>query len=376
MRKTPAQNQHQCDATVLARKVGRRSGLGSVFVLSLLVAQATGCGRIPPLYDAAILAPMDSATPMGDGPAVSCSGVVLSAATREPADVLLVLDRSGSMNYSIDKECSCDPSSNPNVVCEDTSTCTTRWTSLVTALASTVSSTPLLHWGLKLFSSPGADFCQVTSGVEVPVAADATAAIQSRMAATSPAGETPTEAAIAAAATYLKSQTDTNSKMLLLATDGKPNCGGSPPSVYEDDVTGTTEAIAAAADAGFLVYVIGIGTGTSAVNLDAFAQAGRTGKHYPAQSSDELTKALVSISQGATCTFALAATPPDPDQVAVYLDRKMVPQDASNGWSFGASPQIVLLHGSFCDRALSELSDAVQVLFGCGEPLPPDLLGG
>jgi hypothetical protein len=246
----------------------------------------------------------------------------------------------------------------------------------VTALASTLSSTPLLHWGLKLFSSPGADSCQVTSSVEVPVAADTIAAIQARMAATTPAGETPTEAAIAAAATYLKSQTDTNSKMLLLATDGKPNCGGSPPSVYEDDVTGTTEAIAAAADAGFLVYVIGIGTGTSAANLDAFAQAGRTGKHYPAQSSDELTKALVSISKGATCTFALATTPPDPNQVAVYLDKVMVPQDTSNGWSFGASPQIVLLHGSFCDQALSELSDAVQVLFSCGEPLPPDLMDG
>jgi hypothetical protein len=110
--------------------------------------------------------------------------------------------------------------------------------------------------------------------------------------------------------------------------------------------------------------------------LDAFAQAGRTGKHYPAQSSDELTKALVSISKGATCTFALATTPPDPNQVAVYLDKVMVPQDTSNGWSFGASPQIVLLHGSFCDQALSELSDAVQVLFSCGEPLPPDLMDG
>ena len=73
-----------------------------------------------------------------------------------------------------------------------------------------------------------------------------------------------------------------------------------------------------------------IGTGTSAANLDAFAQAGRTGNHYPAQSSDELTNALVSISKEATCTFAIAATPPDPNQVAVYLGKNMVPQDASS----------------------------------------------
>jgi hypothetical protein len=379
MRKT--HNQRQRSATVVTPKMGKLSELGSAFLVALLIAQGTGCGRIPPLYDAAVLPPRDSAMPM-DGrrdsspaiPDVSCSGVVFSTATREPADVLLVLDRSGSMNYSIDKECSCDPLSNPNVVCADTSNCTTRWSSLVTALASTLSSTPLLHWGLKLFSSPGADSCQVTSGVEIPIAADTIAAIQARMTATTPAGDTPTEAAITAAATYLKSQTDTNSKMLLLATDGKPNCGGSPPSVYEDDVTGTAEAITAAADAGFLVYVIGIGMSTSATNLDAFAQAGRTGKHYPAQSSDELTQALVSISKGASCTFALTATPPDPNQVAVYLDKNMVPQDPSNGWSFGANPQIVLFHGTFCDRVLSELSDSVQVLFSCGEPLPPVLM--
>jgi hypothetical protein len=381
MRKATMQNQHRRDAIGWTRKVGKRSGLGPVFLLALLGAQATGCGRIPPLYDAANLAPMDSASPMGrrrdGGPAIadaSCGGVVVSAATREPADVLLVLDRSGSMNYSISEECSCDPSSNPSVVCANTSDCTTRWASLVTALASTLSSTPFLNWGLKLFSSPGAGSCQVASGVEVPVAANATAAIQAQMAATTPAGETPTEAAITAATAYLKTQTDTNSKMLLLATDGKPNCGGSPPSVYEDDVMGTMDAITAATDAGFLVYVIGIGTGTSAANLDAFAQNGGTGKHYPAQSADALTEALVSISKGAACTFALAATPPDPNQVAVYLDKNMVPQDASNGWSFGASSQIVSLHGSFCDQVLSESSDVVQVLFGCGQPLPPVLM--
>jgi hypothetical protein len=147
------QNQHQRDAMGWTCKVGKRSGLGPVFLLALLVAQATGCGRIPPLDDAANLAPMDSASPMGrrhdGGPAIadaSCGGVVFSAATREPADVLLVLD-----------------------------------------------------------------------------------------------------------------------------------------------------------------------------------------------------------------------------------DKNMVPQDASNGWSFGASSQIVLLHGSFCDQVLSESSDVVQVLFGCGQPLPPVL---
>jgi hypothetical protein len=308
----------------------------------------------------------------GEGGAATtgCSGIVASAATREPADVLLVLDRSGSMNYSITEECSCDPLSNPRVVCADTSDCTTRWASLVTVLDSALSSTPFLHWGLKLFSSPSAGPCEVASGVEVLLGAEAVTAIQAQIAATKPAGETPTASAITTATDYLKTVIDTNRKMILLATDGKPNCGGPQPSVYEDDVTGTVDAIAAAVNAGFLVYVVGIGTGTSLGNLDTFAQAGGTGSHYPAQSPDELAKALTSISKAATCTFALAAMPPYPNKVAVYLNRNTVPQDASNGWSFGASSQTVLLHGSYCDQALSAPPDGLQVLFSCGPPLP------
>ena len=107
--------------------------------------------------------------------------------------------------------------------------------------------------------------------------------------------------------------------------------------------------------------------------MDSFARAGGTGHHYPAESADGLSQALASISKTATCTFALDAVPPDPDGVGVYLDKNLVPRDANNGWSFGASPQIVLLHGSFCDQALSEPSDAVQALFVCGAPLPPIL---
>jgi hypothetical protein len=209
--------------------------------------------------------------------------------------------------------------------------------------------------------------------VEVPIGADTTTAIEAQIAGTTFGGETPTGFAITAATAYLKTQTDANSKAILLATDGKPNCGGSPPSVYEEDVTGTTDAVTAALNAGFLVYVVGIGTGTSIANLDTLAQAGGTGSYYPAQSSDELTNALTSISKAATCTFALAEIPPDPKDVAVYLNKNMVPRDASNGWSFGANSQTVLLHGSFCEQALSEPAGIVQVLFACGLPVPPIL---
>lgn len=340
-------------------------------VATLALGAVTGCGRIPPLDDAAI-SPNPDVALVGpdaapDAPIV-CNAASLSTAKHVLADVLLVLDRSGSMNYSISQACSCDPNANPQVVCDDLSNCKTRWSTLEAALDVTLSSTPALHWGLKVFSSPNAGPCAVTSGADVPVGNDTTADIQAQIAAIEPAGETPTAAAIVAATTYLKARADGNRKFILLATDGDPNCGGDSPSVYNDDVEGTTAAIRSARDAGFLVYVIGIG---KVGNLDAFAQAGGSGSYYPGQSPEEISQALASISAAATCTFALETVPSDPAGVGVYLDKTIVPRDANNGWTFGANTGTVLLHGSYCERTLADPSGIVEVLLlGCGEPFP------
>jgi Mg-chelatase subunit ChlD len=300
----------------------------------------------------------------------SCSQVVASSSTSQPVDVLLVLDRSGSMNYNIVKECSCDPTANPSIVCADTVNCTTRWSSLETALDGTVSSTPYLSWGLKLFPSPNGGSCAVSKSVEVPIAADATSAIKDQIAATTPSGETPTASAILTATAYLKTLPDGRTKMILLATDGKPNCGGNPPSVYDDDIEGATYAISAAFSAGFLVYVIGIDSGPSIATVDAFAQAGGTGSHYAVESLDGLTTALSSISKAASCAFTLTDRPPDPNNVVVYLNKTMVPKSSSAGWSFGADPQTVLLHGTYCDQSLTGPRGLVQALFTCGLSAP------
>jgi hypothetical protein len=286
-------------------------------------------------------------------------------------DVLLVLDRSGSMNMSINRACWCDPTSNPQVVCDDLDHCVTRWSALAGALDVALSAASTLRWGLKVFSSPNAGSCGVTQGVEVPIGADTTAAIRAQIAAISPAGDTPTAAAIRAATAYLATIPDSNSKVILLATDGDPNCGGAAPSVYDVDVEGTTAAITQAREAGYLVYVIGIG---QLGNLEAFAQAGGTGSYYPGQSPEQMSQALAAISDAASCTFAIDATPSDPSSVGVYLDKTLVPRDARNGWTFGASPQTVVLHGSSCDQTLSSPASVVQVLFlGCDERFPSTL---
>jgi hypothetical protein len=306
--------------------------------------------------------------PSGDA---NC-GNETSSTKREPADVLLVLDRSGSMSYSIADDCCCDPQySCPTDFCKDKSNCTVRWKGLTSAVQQTLSTTQEIHWGLKLYSSSGGSSCGVNPGVEVEISTTSASSIQTQIEKAVPGSSTPTAKAVNAALTYLKTVTDQSNKVILLATDGEPNCKGDVSK--ESDVDGTITAITAAKSAGFPVYVIGIGP--SVGNLDNFAQAGGTGKFFPATSSEELVKALAAISKAvASCTFSLSTPPPDINNIAVYLDKNLIPKNDSNGWSLSGNSQTVLLNGTYCDKITSGEATTVQVLFGCPGYNPPIII--
>ena len=292
------------------------------------------------------------------------------------ADVLLVLDRSGSMDYSTAEDCYCDATTagSNGKTCSSTTNCTTRWPALTSAVTATLGSTSgSINWGLKLFSSTGSG-CGLNNGVEVAISATSVSAIEAKVTATTPGGNTPTAQAITAATAYLKTVNDQNSKYILLATDGEPNCakgGDSSPNVQA-----TVDAITAAKNLGFLVYVIGIGPQAALTNLQSFAVAGGTTNYYPAASPQALADAFSKITVAVvSCTFALDQTPPDPTNIGVYLDGKGVDKDATNGWSYGANTQTIVLNGTTCDQITSGKGSTVQVFFGCaGGPPPPPIL--
>jgi len=320
--------------------------------------------------------------PTGDATCGSQS----STTSREPPDVMLVLDRSSSMAWSIAEDncyCSNDDITFSNAgsgtLCSNagTSDCSSRWSAVEPAVTTTVTNSTDVNWGLKFFATPNSSAqCTVSSTMEVEIGSNNASTISSQVQSATLSLSTPTAMALNAATAYLTTLTDTRPKFILLATDGEPNCGGNPPSIGNDDITryhGATDAAKAAYAAGFPVYVIGIGPNPG--NLTTLAQAGGTKDYFPASSPDQLVQAFADIKTlVASCTFTLTTTPPDINNIWVYLDKNLVQQDPSNGWSFGGGQKSVVLNGSSCDKVTSGQASTVEILYGCpGEPPPPTI---
>src|ERR1039457_5724988 len=106
--------------------------------------------------------------------------------------------------------------------------------------------------------------------------------------------------------------------------------------------------------------------------LEHSVNAGGTASYYPASSPAHLSAAYSAISQIVTsCTFALPSPPPDPNNVAVYVDKKIVPMDPANGWTYGATTAFIVLNGAFCDRLVTAETTTIQIAFGCPGMIPP-----
>jgi hypothetical protein len=301
-------------------------------------------------------------------------GTTTITPNQAPADILIVLDRSASMDYSISGDCYCTVGvggTGQGQVCQTTAGCTDRWTAVKTAVSQTVTANAGIEWGLEMFAAPGGGNCSVSLTPQVAISSGSADLVQAQITGTSPSSYTPTASAINAAILYLQTVNDGNPKAILLATDGEPNCGSNQAST-NSDLPNTIAAIHSAASLGFPVYVVGIGP--SVTNLDSMAQAGGTTNYYPATSPQQLTDALDKISKivALPCNFQTPQVPPDASQVFVYVDKNLVTQNDPNGWTFGATTSDIVLTGTQCD-AVGQAS-TVQIVFGCPGYIPPSII--
>jgi hypothetical protein len=294
-----------------------------------------------------------------------------------PPDILIVQDRSSSMKND-DSDSSCSGGCGAN----------SKWSQVSTALTQVVTATQSsINWGLKLFSDNGA--CDASAAPVVPVAGGNGPAISSAIAAATPGGNTPTRDAITNGAAYLSALTGKNDKYLLLATDGLPNCpvgcsGMSKPSSSctmtdnpsEDGVVEQT--ILTAAQMGIKTFVIGIGNVNVAVaTLNQMAvnggepQAGASTKYYAATDPTALQNALNAIvGVVASCTISLTGAPSGFTNVAISADAGgttiEIPQDPTNGWSYGPNMQTVNLNGTACASLKNGTYTNFQFYYACG----------
>jgi hypothetical protein len=275
-----------------------------------------------------------------------------------PAELMLILDRSGSMN---------DPAAPGSP--------TTKWADATSAIDETMMKTDqAIQWGMKAFPTNEVQ-CGVADGVEVPSAPMNYASVRAQIANSTPDGDgTPTTLAIQKAVAYLAAHPSANPRYLVVATDGEPNCRAGAGYSGARDEPGAVAAVGAALQAGLKTFVIGVATGPGAETvLSDMAQAGgaaraATPPYYPVTSRADLIGALGEITSLVTdCVFGLTKPPPSPDDVNVSVGGAAVMRDANHadGWDYGASSSSIQFYGPACEQVKKGASKDVRIVFGC-----------
>lgn len=368
----------------------RRAGAFTVFTLVFAASFAAGCQT----HD------LEPVTPLGLRSVRTSTSV---ATLKARPDLMLAVDRSGSMNLPVDPACS--------------GTCPTRWSELVGAMDGFLSGNGhVARMGLMPFagSSPcGPGAVQVDTSASNDVASELQAnadGINAAIHALAPGGGTPTGTTIQALSGYSPLANPDRDDFVLLLTDGLPNCNPNNPNDYNVDPTAcrcTDSNPASCAAAGKLLcldqdatvsqidalnaqgvktVVVGFGADTASGDAPAvLAAMGKAGgytltcpggtdaecaggtcnlanqtcsnSYYQASNGVALSDALARLAERLVpdpCRYTLPMEPSGPEMLAVTVDETRVPSGPST-WEYvppsaGASPQVVLL-GELCTRA-------------------------
>lgn len=320
----------------------------------------------------ALDAGLDAGTP--DAGPIPCIPGQLSLKKALPT-VMFVLDRSGSMNQKLGS--------------------VSRWKALTNALDLALPSvSDQMEMGAYVFpTGTSSTSCSVSGETTLaPKLGNAELLIQN-MRERSPAGHTPTAAAIATAGTILSTyRAATAARAMVLATDGAPNCNGmlsvntcvcesgggnrkcSDPLLCLDDDR-TVAEVRGWQKKGVPTYVIGLKDATTPIfeaTLNAMAIAGghpllgKTESYYAVTSESELDAAMVNIrNQVGGCVYLTTSLPDLNGSIVVRLNG--TPLKFESGWIWGnqANGEVVLV-GDACLEAAATETPVVNATIGCG----------
>ncbi len=299
-------------------------------------------------------------------PDMNCASVNQGAMPLPP-DILIIQDRSGSMDWSADAMCRMNCGAN------------SRWSQVTAALNQVVTTTDtMVNWGIKFFGS-STQSCNVTAAPEVPVGPGNGGAIMTAIGRMTTGSPTPTRLGVNAGAAYMATLSDTNPKYLLLATDGLPTCDPAQPTMMNnDDSAGAEQAVTDAFNMGFKTFVIGIGDtmGTATLNTMAMnggmPQVGAATQFYQVTDTASLVAALQTIlGRVASCQFDIGAAPnpmTNVDFIDVFGDGAMIPRDTTHtdGWDYtNAAHTAIQVYGPRCDMVTAGTITNVTVTFRC-----------
>ncbi len=283
----------------------------------------------------------------------------------DPPDMLVVLDRSGSM--------SSPPQTFPP-------TFTTKWASMKTSLTGVVNAKQnQIKFGLLEFPSDDDPGCSAIATPKVNIALSAGAGFTGYFNARSPGGNTPAHVGLSSALTYYNSiPVNSAGRYVVFATDGLPNCLNADPAAASD--AATVAAVTALFNAGIKTYVVGFGSfvGTPAVLNDAAVAGGKpkagSTKFYSATNAAELDMALQAIAGGIivpSCSFQLQSAPPDPNNVTVTINGTPVPRSPShgNGWDYHPNAMTITFFGTYCSTIMGGAMTSVAFSYGCPGPI-------
>jgi hypothetical protein len=189
---------------------------------------------------------------------------------------------------------------------------------------------------------------------------------------------TPLEAGIVSAAAAISANMFTDPLIVVLMTDGEPNCN--------TNTTNVINQVTAWNAAGIATHVVGLpGAQGAATLLDMIAQAGGTNTYIDPMDPTELQMRLTEVITSTvkvgfdSCTFHLDPKADVPDKLHLIVTEQGVDMDvprdlsADATWSINAAGDEVVLAGQLCDFAMNGTFEGIRFSYGCvtAPPLPP-----